>query len=76
MGGAIKYFPKKLLGHEIFRLYDLLGYEIFYEKFVKPFWPPYVFNVRSLIWFIGKAFDLWISLWKDYLLKHIMLLNP
>ena len=31
----MKYFLKKLMGHEIFR-YGLLGYETFFEKFVKP----------------------------------------
>ena len=37
MRGAMKYFLKKLLGHEV---YDLLGYENFFEKFVKPSGPP------------------------------------
>ena len=33
----MEYFLKKLLGHEIFRS---MGYEIFFEKFVKPSSPP------------------------------------
>ena len=42
----MKYFLKKLLGHEV---YDLLGYENFFEKFVKPSGSPsYILNVRSL----------------------------
>ena len=38
MGQAMKYFPKKILSHEIF-----------FEKFVKPSGPPsHILNVRSL----------------------------
>ena len=45
MGGVMKYFPKKLLGHEIFR--SMVSWAlIFFEKFVKSY---DIFNVRSLI---------------------------
>ena len=44
----MKYFLKKLQGHEKFyeKVYDLLGYEFFFEKFIKPSGPPsYILNV-------------------------------
>ena len=45
MEGAIKYFPKKLLGHEIFSAYGVLGYKFFLEKFVEPSVPlSYILN--------------------------------
>ena len=39
-GGAITYFPKKLLGHEIFRSMVSWATNLFFEKFVKPSGPP------------------------------------
>ena len=49
MIGAIKYFPKKLLGHEIFRYMVSWATNLFFEKFVKPSGPPsYILNVRFL----------------------------
>ena len=45
MGGAVKYFTKKLLSHDIFR------------SMVSP--PPYILNVRSLRnvkWALAIAF--------------------
>ena len=36
MGGSMKYFPKKLMGHEIFRSMVSCTTKIFFEKFVKP----------------------------------------
>ena len=36
----MKYFLKKLLGHEIFSSMVSLSYEFFFEKFVKPSGPP------------------------------------
>ena len=49
MGGAMKYFPKKLLGQEVFRSMVSWAKKYFFEKFVKPSAPPsYIFNVRSL----------------------------
>ena len=48
MGEAIKYFPKKLLGHKYFVL-CCAGVQIFFEKFVKPSGPTsYILNERSL----------------------------
>ena len=35
MGGAMKYFLKKLLGHELFRSMVSWVTKIFFEKFVK-----------------------------------------
>ena len=40
MGWTIKYFPKKLLGHEIFRPMFSWAKNFFFEKFAKPFGPP------------------------------------
>ena len=52
MGGTMKYFLKKLLGHEIFTsIVSWVGYKIFFEKFIKPAPPPPTYlmlNVRSL----------------------------
>ena len=54
MRGAMKYFLKKLLGHEIFRSMVSWAMEFFFEKFVKPSAPSssppstYILNVRSL----------------------------
>ena len=46
----MKFFSKKLLGHEIFELYSPLGYKIFFEKLVKPCGlPSYKLNVHSRI---------------------------
>ena len=39
MGGAMKYFPKTLLGHEIFRSMVSWATNFFLEKFVKTFGP-------------------------------------
>ena len=36
MGEAMKYFPKKLLGHEIFGSMVSWATDFFFEKFVKP----------------------------------------
>ena len=36
MGGSMKYFPKKLMGHEIFRSMVSCTTKIFFQKFVKP----------------------------------------
>ena len=48
MGGAMKYFLKKLLGYEIFWSM-VLDCKFFSEKFVKPsVSPSYILNVRSL----------------------------
>ena len=45
----MKYFLKKLMGHEIFRSMGFLGYEILFEKIYKTLRPPsYILNVRSL----------------------------
>ena len=50
MGGTMKYFVKKLLGHEIFRSMVPFGYEILFEKFVKPSGPlSCILNGRSFI---------------------------
>ena len=49
MGGAMKYFLQKLLGHEIVRSMVSWADEIFFGKFVKPSGPSsYIPNVRSL----------------------------
>ena len=51
MGGAIKYFLKKLLGHEKFTSMVYWAFKMFFEKFVKPSDPPplsYILNVRFL----------------------------
>ena len=40
MGGAMKYLPKRLLGHEIFRSMVSRATNFFFEKFVKPSRPP------------------------------------
>ena len=50
MGGAMKYFPKKLLGHEIFRSMVYWATDFFFlEKFVKPSSPTsHILSVRSL----------------------------
>ena len=48
MREAMKYFPKKLLGHKNFVVWSA-GVRIFFEKFVKPSGPTsYILNVRSL----------------------------
>ena len=48
----MKYFPKKLLDHEIFRSIVSWAPSFFFEKFVKPSSPSsYILNVRSLIRF-------------------------
>ena len=45
----MKYFLKKLMGHEIFRSMGFLGTKFFLKKFIKPSGPPsYILNVRSL----------------------------
>ena len=45
----MKYFLKKLLGHEIFRSMVSCATNFFFEKFVKPSGPPsFILNVRSL----------------------------
>ena len=50
MGDAMKYFRKKLLGHEIFRsIVSWATNFIFLEKLVKPSVPSYIRNVHSLI---------------------------
>ena len=50
MGGAMKYFPKKSLGLEIFRSMVCWAKKNFFEKFVKPSGPPsYILNVCSFI---------------------------
>ena len=55
IGGTMKYFPKKLLGHEIFRSMISLVTNVF-EQFVKPSSSPsppfYILNKRSLTNFI------------------------
>ena len=49
MGGATKYFLKKLLGHEIFWSMVSWATNFFFEKLVKPpRLPSYILNVRSL----------------------------
>ena len=50
MGGAMKYFPKKILGHEIFRSMVYWATDFFFfEKFVKPSSPTsHTLSVRSL----------------------------
>ena len=49
MGGAMKYFSKQLLDHEIFRSMIFWATKFFFEKFVKPpGLPSYIYNVRSL----------------------------
>ena len=40
MGGAMKYFRKKLLGHEVFRSMVSWATKFFFKKFVKPSGPP------------------------------------
>ena len=51
----MKYFLKKLLGHEIFRSMFSWATKIFFEKFVKPSGPPsYILNVHSLM-FVNKS---------------------
>ena len=40
MGGAMKYFLKKLLGHEKFRSMFSWTKNLFFEKFVNPPAPP------------------------------------
>ena len=50
MGGAMKYFLKKLLGHEIFR--SMVSWAMnFFKKNCKTLRPPrsYILNVRSLM---------------------------
>ena len=49
MGGAMKYFPKKLLGHEIFR--SMVPWATnFFKKISKTLRPSsYILNVRSLM---------------------------
>ena len=37
----MKYFLKKLMGHEIFRCMGFLGYEFFFEKIYKTLRPPF-----------------------------------
>ena len=56
MGGAMKYFLKKLLGHEIFVSMVFWATNFFFEKFVKPSGPSpsYVLNVCSLNKFFFK----------------------
>ena len=55
MGGTMKYFLIKSLGHEILRSmvtygYGYAGYENFFEEIVKPSGRrSYIFNVYSLI---------------------------
>ena len=50
----MKYFLKKILGHEIFRS---MVYEIFFEKFVKPSGvPSYILDVSSLIKILNLKF--------------------
>ena len=44
MGGAMKYFPKKILGHAIVR--SMVSWD---TKFVKPSAPFFILNVHSLI---------------------------
>ena len=49
MGGAMKCFLKKLLGHEIFRSMVSWARKFFFEKFVKPSGPSsFILNVRFL----------------------------
>ena len=55
MGGAMKCFLKKLLGHEIFRSMVSWARKFFFEKSIKPSSPPpppspfsCILNVRSL----------------------------
>ena len=49
MGGVMKYFSKKLLGHEIFRSMVSPAKNFLFEKFVKHSGPSsYILNVRSL----------------------------
>ena len=60
MGGAMKYFPKKKMGHIFRSMVSYLGKYLglwslelltFFKKIVKPSPPPppsYIFNVRSL----------------------------
>ena len=53
MGGAMKYFSKKLLGHKIFSSMVSCAANSFFEKFVQPSSPPssppsYILNVSSL----------------------------
>ena len=63
MGGAMKYFLKKLLGLEIFRSMVSWATNFFFEKSIKPSDPPcYILNVQSLkmilnIW-VKKILDL------------------
>ena len=47
----MKYFLKKLMGHEVSSSMASWATKFFFEKFVKPFAPPspsYILNVRSL----------------------------
>ena len=48
MGGAMKYFQKKLLGHEIFRSMVSLATKNFLQSPPLPRPPSYILNVRSL----------------------------
>ena len=49
MGGAIKYFPKNVLGHEIFSSVVPWATNFFLKKIVKPSGPlSYILNLRSL----------------------------
>ena len=49
MGGAMKYFPKKLLGHEIFRSMVSWATKDFLKDLQNPLAPPsYILNVQSL----------------------------
>ena len=55
MGGVMKFFTKNLLGYEIFSSMVPLGYEMFFEIFVKPSGPhSYILNERSLATVVHK----------------------
>ena len=47
MGGTMKYFLKKLLGHKTFRSVVSWATKDFFEKFVKPSGPPSTYLIYA-----------------------------
>ena len=71
MGGAMKYFPKKLLGHEIFRpmVSRATKFFFFFEKFVETSGPsptylmyaPYAWFSENARCFVRTFLWIWIT---------------
>ena len=61
MGGAMKYFRKKLLGHEVFRSMVSWATKFFLKNLKNPQPPSYILNVRSLKNLEDEYRDLYIQ---------------